>query len=81
MRPLLTCHELIEFLDGYVEASLSPEQRSEFDRHLALCPACVAYLQNYREVIARSRAAEREALVAEPMPEELVQAVMAARRR
>jgi anti-sigma factor RsiW len=81
-RPLLTCRELIEFLDGYVDASMSEAQRSEFDRHLARCPACVAYLQNYRRVIEASLAAAApEDAVPETVPEDLVVAVLAARNR
>jgi len=83
MRPLMTCHELITFLDLYVADRLSLEQRGEFDRHLVLCPACQDYLQNYRAVIELTRLAATEPLVAVPeeVPEELIAAVLAARKR
>ncbi len=82
-RPLMTCRELIEFLDRYVEGALGAEEQREFDRHLALCPPCIAYLETYRESIRLAREAEREPAASAPeaMPDELVAAVLAARRR
>lgn len=82
-RPLMTCRELIEFLDRYVEEALPADQRREFDRHLALCPPCVAFLESYRQVIQLVRAASSapESAVPEALPEEFVSAVLAALRR
>jgi anti-sigma factor RsiW len=81
MRPLMTCRELIEFLDGYVEETLSAEQRREFDRHLALCPPCVAYLESYRDTTVLSRlTAEPDRQLPETVPEDLIAAILAARR-
>ena len=82
-RPLMTCRELIEFLDRYVAGELDPVQREEFDRHLALCPPCIAYLETYRDAIRLAREAETEPAegVTGAMPEELVAAILAARRR
>lgn len=77
----MTCRELIEFLIDYTSGTLTSEARAEFDRHLAVCPHCVAYLQNYRETIRAGAAAfgDPEDAVPEDVPEELVQAVLAAR--
>jgi anti-sigma factor RsiW len=79
----MTCHELITFLDLYVADGLSPEQRSEFERHLAVCPACQAYLQNYRHVMELARREAEDPLdgTRDDVPEELIAAVLAARRR
>jgi len=64
----LICKEIIlEYLDSYLEASLDEELVSEFERHLASCPACAAYLRTYaktRELVGR-RAEVR-------MPQEMV---------
>ena len=83
MRPLMTCRQLIEFLDRYVEDTVSEDERREFDRHLAVCPACVAYVHGYRATIelARAALAGPEGAVPHSVPEELVSAVLAARRR
>jgi anti-sigma factor RsiW len=48
LKPL-TCREIIlEHLDDYLDGILSPEVVEEFERHLSVCPPCVAYLNTYR---------------------------------
>ena len=79
---MMTCHELIDFLDAYLEGEITTAERVEFERHLALCPPCVAYVDTYR----KSCAMAREALVADEtvgaeVPEDLVRAILAARER
>ncbi len=45
----LTCREVIlNHLDDYLDGTLSPEIVEEFDRHLAICPPCVAYVNTYK---------------------------------
>ncbi len=45
----LTCKELIlNHLSEYLDGTLSPEIVEDFERHLAGCPACVAYLNTYK---------------------------------
>lgn len=79
----MTCHELVEFLDRYVDGDLGSHEHTEFDRHLAACPPCVAYLDGYRAVRGLVRAAESPSAAPVPgaVPESLVAAVLAARRR
>jgi anti-sigma factor RsiW len=81
-RPLLTCKQLLDFLDDYVGDGLEADARSEFDRHLGLCPACVSYLDGYRETIRLGRAAfdASDAPAPPEVPDELVRAILAARR-
>jgi anti-sigma factor RsiW len=83
MKPrMLTCRELIEFLADYVEGELSADERARFDAHLAVCPHCVDYLHGYRESIRLGRAAFADATdVPDEVPEELVDAILAARKR
>jgi anti-sigma factor RsiW len=58
---MVTCIELIAFLDAYVDNELDPSTRSDFDLHLLVCASCLAYLASYRETIELARgAAERE---------------------
>jgi anti-sigma factor RsiW len=38
----------LDYLDEYVDGTLSPEVVEDFERHLARCPPCVAYLNTYR---------------------------------
>lgn len=78
-RPYLPCREIIAFLTDYLDGALPLETRSEFDRHLAVCPSCVAYLAGYRDTIRMAKGASRDA-DADP-PEELVRAIVASVRR
>lgn len=79
----MTCRELIEFLMDYTSGMLPAEQRAEFERHLSLCPPCVAYLKTYEQTVRLSRDAMHvcDDGPAHPAPEELVRAVMAAKRK
>jgi anti-sigma factor RsiW len=81
-QALITCRELIEFLDRYVDKELSTEERERFDRHLSVCTACVAYLHSYRETIRMTAMlAESEDPPPADVPEQLITAVLDARRR
>jgi len=76
-RPYLPCTEIIGFLADYLDGELPPDRRSEFDRHLAVCPSCVAYLESYKETIRMAKGSE---LPVEEVPEELIKAILAATR-
>jgi len=54
---MITCRELIDFLDEYIGNEMSPDQRQAVDRHLSVCPDCVKYVEQYRQTIALGRAA------------------------
>jgi anti-sigma factor RsiW len=79
----MTCRTFIEFLTEYLEGELSPAEKAEFEAHLAECPWCVAYLQTYQETVRLGKAAlaESETPVPPEVPEELIQAILAARPR
>ena len=47
----LTCRELVELVTEYLEGSLSPDDRSRFEQHLAVCPGCVTYLEQIRQTV------------------------------
>jgi anti-sigma factor RsiW len=78
----MTCKDFIEFLVGYLEGELPRDQRALFEHHLSLCDSCVAYLSNYRDTVALSKAAfcDPDAPVPEDVPEDLVAAVLSARK-
>jgi len=78
-----TCREFTEFLGDYVEGSLSAERRRIFERHLSICKMCVDYLASYEASIRMARAAARslDERTIEAMPEQLVSAILAARRK
>jgi anti-sigma factor RsiW len=78
----MTCRELADFLMDYLNEDLPSEVRQSFDRHLALCPNCVAYVRTYRTTIELGRRAfaDADAEAGAEVPAELVQAILAARK-
>ena len=72
----MICRELIQFLDDYVEETVPAERRQEFDRHLAQCPSCRAYLASYRETIRMAKAATHTPEI-EDVPPEVLTAILA----
>ncbi len=83
MDPFITCKELIDFLGDYLESGLAPPQRREFDRHLAVCPSCINYVESYKATILLGKAAFDCPDDAPPpeVPAELIAAILAARRK
>jgi len=74
----ITCKEQIEFIMEYVTGELPAGERQEFERHLKVCPACIAYLDTYREAVRLGKEAMAEIREA-PVPEELKRAILACR--
>lgn len=79
-RPFITCRELIDFIAGYLEHALPPHDEQDFERHLAACPSCRAYLATYQAAIRLGKAAYESDPV-EAAPEELIQAVLKVQKR
>jgi hypothetical protein len=77
---MLTCRELIDFLDDYVAEALPGAARADFNEHLAICPPCKDYLRTYRDCIDLSKAALTDPNGPPPpeVPEELVCAILSA---
>lgn len=78
----MNCRELIEFLADYLDNSLPDEQAREFQRHLSLCPSCVAYLDSYQTTIKLGKAALASPATPDcgKVPEGLVDAIREARK-
>jgi anti-sigma factor RsiW len=78
----MTCFEFTEFLMAYLDGELPPEQHAQFQEHMDRCPPCVRYLHSYRLTVrlGREAFADPDAAVSDDVPEELVRAVLAARR-
>ena len=47
----LTCQELVELVNDYLEDRLDTDERARFERHLAECEGCRAYLEQMRHTI------------------------------
>ncbi len=50
--PQMSCKELVEVITDYLEGTLPTEDRARFERHLAGCEGCQAYLDQMRQTIA-----------------------------
>ena len=79
----LTCRDVVDFLAEYLDHALDTAQRQAFERHLARCDECVAYLKSYEQTVRLGRAAfdDLDAAADAHLPGELVEAIAAARRR
>lgn len=76
---MITCRDVDHFLDEYLEGTLDPQRKAIFELHLKLCPPCVTYLSGYRKSTQLARAAcEHGGGEADELPDELLQAVLAA---
>jgi anti-sigma factor RsiW len=77
----MNCREFTEFLDDYVSDNIPAETRAKFEKHLAECPSCIAYLDSYRKTMHLEKAAfsGMEDPVLAEAPEELIQAILRAR--
>ena len=47
----LTCQELVEIVNDYLEGALPEADRARFDAHLATCEGCRRYLEQMRTTI------------------------------
>lgn len=77
----MTCREFVEFLWRYLEDDLPLTERNTFDEHLAKCPHCTQYLQQYQDTVrmGKEAIAPSSAPVPSEVPEDLVQAILKAR--
>jgi len=47
----MPCKELVEVITDYLEDRLPPFDQERFEKHLAICEACVLYLNQIRQTI------------------------------
>jgi len=50
-RQPLVCRELVELVTDYLEGALSRGGRTRFEAHLAGCPHCTLYIEQFRETV------------------------------
>ena len=77
----MTCKELIEFLSEYLDGELPQDVGTTFEKHLAICPDCVAYVTSYGKTIdlAKETILRPDTPVPDDVPEDLVDAILAAK--
>jgi anti-sigma factor RsiW len=78
----VTCREFADFMMDYLSGELPSERRGHFEQHLSLCANCRRYLASYEETVKLEKRAfdDEDAAVPADVPEELVRAILAARR-
>ena len=78
----MTCCEFVEFLMAYLDDELDESVRSVFEAHLGGCSKCMSYMESYQKTVELGRCAceTDEGPVPLDAPEELVDAILAARR-
>jgi anti-sigma factor RsiW len=66
----VSCREIVQIVNDYVEGALSPAEREAVELHLNLCDGCTDYLEQLRAAIALTGKLPAEALSPE-LEEEL----------
>ncbi len=79
----MTCREFADFMMDYLSGDLAPDVVAAFERHLAACADCHRYLTQYRATVEAGKAAfsSDDGALPDDVPEELIQAILASRRR
>ena len=80
----MTCREFADFMLDYSTDELPRETRAAFEWHLSRCANCRAYLDLYLRTVDAGRrvaAADLEDAASCGVPDDLVVAILAARRR
>ena len=62
---MMPCRDFVELATDYLEGRLSPADREAFERHLAICPDCQAYMDQMRATLAALGRIPEESLSAE----------------
>jgi len=81
MKPM-SCQEFVDFICSYLDEELPANVTVLFHAHLEACPPCVEFLRHYELSVKLGHdvcGCPKEAAKT-PVPEELVQAILAARR-
>lgn len=79
----MTCRDCVEFLLDYLDGVVPDDERFKFESHLAFCPDCATYLDNYRKAasLVQGLGREERAQRTPELPTELVRAILDARKK
>lgn len=47
----LTCREMVELMNDYLEGTLAEGERARFEAHISSCDPCTTYLAQVRQTI------------------------------
>ena len=79
---MITCNEFESFILAYLEGELPKTQKVVFEMHLKVCRECKEYLRAYQASLDLAKKAHDEELIrlTNQVPEDLVNAILAARK-
>lgn len=78
----MNCREFTEFVMAWIDGELPEDERATFEAHIQECPPCVRFLHSYQDTVRLGKAASADdESVLQEVPERLIRAVLAARRR
>lgn len=82
MHGMITCKEFDAFIQSYVDNELADNKRELFEWHLRYCSECSEYLLAYQRTIELSNAVlnSDNTTVSDDVPEELIKAILEARK-
>ncbi|HEX6392713.1 MAG TPA: anti-sigma factor [Acidimicrobiales bacterium] len=61
----MTCEQFVELVTEYLEDAMDADTRQRFEEHLALCPGCVIYVDQIREIVRQAGQLQPEDLSAQ----------------
>ena len=61
----LSCKEIVELVTEYLEGSMSAERRLGFEEHIAICPPCRNYFDQFRHTVELGKTIEEDKLPAD----------------
>ena len=64
---------------SYQENDLPSGERAAFERHLAACPPCQAYMDSYDKTVELAKQSAEDDPAPAQVPEALIAAILAAR--
>ena len=59
-----TCKQITAIAYGYLNDTLTPALKRELQRHLRVCPDCVAFFNTYKKTVAVAKAVQIDDLPA-----------------
>jgi anti-sigma factor RsiW len=79
----VTCREFADFMMDYLSGELSADSRGVFEDHVRICVNCQNYLRSYEESVNLGKRTfeQSDAQLPGEVPEDLVRAILAARRQ
>ncbi len=77
---MISCEDFEDFILDYLDGTLPSRQKFIFEMHMKLCRECREYLEAYRTSLELAKSTAQEEAPKQPVPEDLIAAVLAARK-